>query len=90
VEYVIPNIISGSIQLDQFKKIFALMPQDIKEQAEIAYSDIISKDKSDFHYAGVRVKHTDTTWEFYYNGAKIIVKNATKAELNEIFNGGVH
>ena len=58
----VPNIISGSIQLDHLKKIFALMPQDIKEQAEIAYSDIVSKDKSDFHYA----------------------------ELNEIFNGGVH
>ena len=48
--------------MDHLKKIFALMPQDIKEQAEIAYSDIVSKDKSDFHYA----------------------------ELNEIFNGGVH
>ena len=34
VEYVIPNIISGSIQLDQFKKIYALMPQDVKEQAD--------------------------------------------------------
>ena len=87
VEYVIPNIISGSIQLDQFKKIYALMPQNIKEQAEIAYNDIVSKDKSDFHYAGVRVKHTETTWEFHYNGAKIIVRNATRDELNEIFNG---
>lgn len=87
VEYVIPNIISGSIQLDQFKKIYALMPQDVKEQAEIAYNDIVSKNKSDFHYAGVRVKHTETTWEFYYNGGKIIVRNATRAELNEIFNG---
>ena len=48
--------------MDHLKKIFALMPQDIKEQAESAYSDIVSKDKSDFHYA----------------------------ELNEIFNGGVH
>jgi hypothetical protein len=87
VEYVIPNIISGSIQLDQFKKIYALMPQDVKEQAEIAYNDIVSKNKSDFHYVGVRVKHTETTWEFYYNGGKIIVRNATRAELNEIFNG---
>ena len=73
--------------MDQFKKIYALMPQDVKEQAEIAYNDIVSKNKSDFHYVGVRVKHTETTWEFYYNGAKIIVRNATRAELNEIFNG---
>lgn len=87
VEYVVPNIISGSIELDQFKKTYALMPQDIKEQAEIAFNDIVSKDKSDFHYAGVLVKHTDTTWEFHYNGAKIIVRNATRTELNEIFNG---
>ena len=87
VEYAVPNIISGIIELDQFKKIYALMPQDIKEQAQIAYNDIVSKDKSYFHYAGVRVKHTDTTWEFHYNGAKIIVRNATRTELNEIFNG---
>ena len=87
VEYVVPNIISGSIQLDQFRKIYALMPQDIKEQAEIAYYDIVFNDKPDFYYAGVRVKHTDTTWEFHYNGAKIIVRNATRDQLNEIYSG---
>jgi hypothetical protein len=85
VEYVIPHITSGSMQLQHFHKLFDLMPYDIQQQAIMAYNDIVTDIRSEFVYGGIRVKHTDTTWEFYYKGGSIIVRNATSAELLNIF-----
>lgn len=85
VDYVIPNITSGSIKLDHFRKIYNLMPSDIHKQAAMAFDDIVNNPRSDFKYAGVRVKHTASTWEFYYKGGSVIVRNATDAELQSIF-----
>jgi hypothetical protein len=85
VEYVIPNITSGSIKLDHFRKIYNLMPNDIHQQAAMAFHDIANNPKSDFRYAGVRIKHTANTWEFYYKGGSVIVRNASDAELKSIF-----
>ncbi len=85
VEYVIPNITSGSIKLDHFRKIYNLMPNDIHQQAAMAFHDIANNPKSDFRYAGVRIKHTADTWEFYYKGGSVIVRNASDAELKSIF-----
>lgn len=85
VEYVIPHITSGSMQLQHVHKLFDLMPYDIQEKAAMAYNDIVTDTRSEFVYGGVRVKHTDTTWEFYYKGGSVIVRNATPAELLDIF-----
>jgi hypothetical protein len=85
VEYVIPNITSGSIKLDHFRKIYNLMPNDIHQQAAMAFHDIANNPKSGFRYAGVRIKHTANTWEFYYKGGSVIVRNASDAELKSIF-----
>lgn len=85
VEYNIPNITDGSMMLYQFDKIFCLMPYDIQEKMVLAFREIVCDPRSDFSYAGVKVKHTDTTWEFYYNGAYVIVRGATNSELTGIF-----
>ena len=85
VEYNIPNITSGSMQLSHFEKIYYLMPSDIQNKSLMAFNDIINKNKSEFVYCGVKVKHTENTWEFYYQGASVIVRNATDADLLKIF-----
>ena len=87
VEYNVPNIISGDLTLIQFEKIYRLLPSEIQVKANQAYADITRKaeTQSQFTYAGVKVKHTSTTWEFYYKGASIIVRNATNKDLFDLF-----
>ena len=87
VEYNVPNIISGSIELKNFEKIYRLLPHEIQDKARLAYNDVIERaeNHSQFTYAGVKVKHTSTTWEFYYKGASIIVRNATNKDLFDLF-----
>ena len=85
VEYLIPGITSGSIKLQHVQKIYCLMPNDIKEKSSAAYRDIINNGRSEFVYGGVKVKHTATTWEFYYKGGAIIVRNASPSELDQFF-----
>lgn len=85
VEYNIPGITTGSMQLSHFEKIFNMMPYDIQEKSVLAFRDIVYNPKPEFTYGGVKVKHTDNTWEFYSNGASIVVKNATVSDLTCIF-----
>ena len=85
VEYNIPNITSGTMKLSHFEKIFNMMPYDIQEKSVMAFNEIIVKETPEFTYCGVKVKHTADTWEFYYNGASVIVRNATNADLLAIF-----
>lgn len=85
VEYNIPGITSGIMQLSHFEKIFNMMPYDIQEKSVLAFRDIVYNPKPEFTYGGVKVKHTDNTWEFYYNGASVVVKNATVSDLTCIF-----
>ena len=85
VEYSIPNITSGSMKLSHFEKIFNMMPYDIQEKSVMAFNEIIVNQKPEFTYCGVKVKHTANTWEFYYSGASVIVRNATDSYLTSIF-----
>lgn len=85
VEYNIPGITSGSMQLSHFEKIYCLMPYDIQEKSVMAFNEIIVSKKSEFTYCGVKVKHTGNTWEFYYGGSSVIVRNATDSDLRNIF-----
>ena len=87
IEYNVPNIVSGSLDLKHFEKIYRLIPSEIQLKARMAYNDVIGKaeTRSQFTYAGVKVKHTDTTWEFYYKGASLIVRNATNKDLFDLF-----
>jgi hypothetical protein len=64
-----------------------LLPSEIQVKANQAYADITRKaeTQSQFTYAGVKVKRTSTTWEFYYKGASIIVRNATNKDLFDLF-----
>ena len=86
VEYNIPNITSGTMKLSHFEKIFNMMPYDIQEKSVMAFNEIIVNQKPEFTYCGVNVKHTANTWEFYYSGASVIVRNATDSDLHAIFN----
>ena len=87
IEYKIPNIISGTMDLKHFERIYRLLPNEIRKQAMAAYYEVSSKNQSQFTYAGVRVKHNlnDNTWEFHYRGASIIVRDATPDELYKLF-----
>ena len=85
VEYNIPNITDGAMMLYQVDRLFCLMPHDVQEKMVLAFRDIIYNPRSEFTYGGVKVKHTDTTWEFYCNGASVVVKGATESELSSIF-----
>lgn len=86
VEYNIPNITSGTMMFTHVEKIFAMMPYDVKEKCVLAYRDIIRNEAKDFTYCGVRVKHPDEfTWEFYYQGASLIVNDVTPSELTDMF-----
>ena len=85
VEYNIPGITTGSMKLSHFEKIYNMMPYDIQEKSVMAFRDIVYNAKPEFTYGGVKVKHTDNTWEFYYKGASIVVKNATVSDLTCIF-----
>jgi hypothetical protein len=85
VEYNIPNITDGAMMLSQVDRLFCLMPYDVQEKMVLAFRDIIYNPKPEFTYGGVKVKHTDTTWEFYCNGASVVVRGATESELSSIF-----
>mgnify|MGYP003295451125 CR=1 FL=1 len=86
VEYNIPNITSGTMMFTHVEKIFDMMPLDVREKCVLAYRDIIQKKPKDFIYCGVRVKHPDElTWEFYYQGASLIVRDVTSSELTQMF-----
>lgn len=85
IEYTIPHITSGTMQLDHAKKIFSMMPYDIQEKAVIAYRDIISKNSKNFYYGGVLVKHpSEDVWSFQYKGTSILVK-ASPGALTTFF-----
>lgn len=87
IDYNIPNFISGDIEVKQFEKIYRLLPSDIRSKAHLAFCDVVKKSEtlSQFTYAGVKIKHYDTTWEFHYKGASIIVRNVTDKELFDLF-----
>ena len=85
VEYSIPNITDGAMMLYQVDRLFCLMPYDVQEKMVLAFRDIIYNPRPEFTYGGVNVKHTDTTWEFYCNGASVVVRGATESELSSIF-----
>ena len=85
VEYNIPNVTTGEMGIYNVDRIFCLMPYDVQEKMVLAYRDIINDSRAEFTYGGVKVKHSDTTWEFYYNGASVVVNNATASELDLIF-----
>lgn len=85
IEYNIPNVTSGTMNLAHAKKIFAMMPCDIQEQSVMAFRDITSKNSRSFDYNGVHITHpSDSVWTFTYNGAKITV-NASIGELTTFF-----
>ena len=86
VEYNIPNVTSGTMSIYNVDRLHAFMPYDVREKTRLAYMDIVSDPRQDFCYSGVRVKRTANTWEFYYGGASVIVRNATDEELSMIFN----
>lgn len=85
VEYSIPNITDGAMMLYQVDRLFCLMPYDVQEKMVLAFRDIIYNPRPEITYGGVKVKHTDTTWEFYCNGASVVVRGATESELSSIF-----
>ena len=88
IEYTIPHISSGTMQLAHAKKIFCLMPYELQEKAVLAYRDVISKDLQSFYYGGVLVKHpSEAVWSFHYNGMTILVK-ATQGALTTFFQMG--
>ena len=80
IEYSIPNITSGNMDLAHAKRIFDMMPNDIQEKAILAFRDIISKNSNSFYYGGVLVKHpSDDVWSFKYKGVSIVVKASSGA-----------
>lgn len=85
IEYSIPNFISGTLDLKHFEKIYRLVPDEIAVKCTHAYYEVSNRSERQFTYGGVKVKHTDTTWEFYYAGVSIIVRNATSKELDYLF-----
>lgn len=88
IEYTIPHITNGTMQLTHAKKIFSMMPYEVQEKAVLAYRDIISKDLQSFYYWGVLVKHpSESVWSFHYNGTNILVK-ATSGVLTTFFQMG--
>ena len=88
IEYTIPHITSGTMQLDHAKKIFNMMPYDIQEKAVIAYRDIVSKNSESFYYGDVLVKHpSESVWSFQYKGTTILVK-ASPGALTTFFQLG--
>lgn len=85
IEYSIPHISSGNMQLQQANRIFRMMPYDVQEKAILAFRDIIRKDSQCFYYGGILVKHpSESIWSFHYNGATIVVK-ATPGALSTFF-----
>ena len=85
IEYTIPHITNGTMQLTHAKKIFSMMPYEVQEKAVLAYQDIISKNSQSFYYGGVLVKHpSESVWSFHYNGTTILVK-ATPRALTSFF-----
>lgn len=85
IEYSIPHITSGTMQLTHAKKIFSMMPYEVQEKAVLAYRDIISKNLQSFYYGDVLVKHpSESVWSFQYNGATILVK-ASPESLTTFF-----
>ena len=88
IEYTIPHITNGTMQLTHAKKIFSMMPYEVQETAVLAYQDIISKNSQSFYYGGVLVKHpSESVWSFHYNGTTILVK-ATPGALTTFFQIG--
>ena len=88
IEYTIPHVTNGTMQLTHAKKIFSMMPYEVQEKAVLAYRDIISKDLQSFYYGGVLVKHpSESVWSFHYNGTTILVK-ATPGALTTFFQIG--
>ena len=86
VEYNIPNITQGVMQFTHVNKLFKMMPVDVQEKCILAYREITNKNSKDFTYCGVRVKHpNELTWEFYYQGASLIVNDVTASELTQMF-----
>ena len=57
IEYTIPHVTNGTMQLTHAKKIFSMMPYEVQEKAVLAYQDIISMNSQSFYYGGVLVKH---------------------------------
>ena len=85
IEYTIPHVTNGTMQLTHAKKIFSMMPYEVQEKAVLAYQDIISKNSQSFYYGGVLVKHpSESVWSFHYNGTIILVK-ATPGALTSFF-----
>ena len=85
IEYIIPNITSGTMELQQAKKIFNMMPLDVQEKSIAAFRDIIIKDAASFTYGGIPVKHpSDSIWNFTYNGVSITV-NSSLSSLTTFF-----
>ena len=88
IEYTIPHVTNGTMQLTHAKKIFSMMPYEVQEKAVLAYQDIISKDLQSFYYGGVLVKHpSESVWSFHYNETTILVK-ATPGALTTFFQIG--
>jgi hypothetical protein len=88
IEYTIPHVTNGTMQLTHAKKIFSMMPYEVQEKAVLAYQDIISKNSQSFYYGGVLVKHpSESVWSFHYNGMTILVK-ATQGALTTFFQMG--
>ena len=88
IEYTIPHVTNGTMQLTHAKKIFSMMPYEVQEKAVLAYQDIISKDLQSFYYGGVLVKHpSESVWSFHYNETTILVK-ATPGALTTFFQMG--
>ena len=88
IEYTIPHVTNGTMQLTHAKKIFSMMPYEMQEKAVLAYQDIISKNSQSFYYGGVLVKHpSESVWSFHYNGTNILVK-ATPGTLATFFQMG--
>ena len=88
IEYTIPHVTNGTMQLTHAKKIFSMMPYEVQEKAVLAYQDIISKDLQSFYYGGVLVKHpSESVWSFHYNGTTLLVK-ATPGALTTFFQMG--
>ena len=88
IEYTIPHVTNGTMQLTHAKKIFSMMPYEVQEKAVLAYQDIISKNSQSFYYGGVLVKHpSESVWSFHYNETTILVK-ATPGALTTFFQMG--
>lgn len=84
ITYDVPNIMSGTMSVSQFEKIFDLLPYDVQSKMIESYNQIVVNPSPDFYYNGVHITHADTLWTFNYQGCSVKV-NASSSELLNIF-----